>query len=845
VARDVPARRDVAHTTTEITQVELLLPARGAGDGCCGRVGAGMLCGVTGAAPQPPPWRVFLSHTSELAELPADRSFVAAAKDAVADTGHAVVDMSSFTADPQPPAEVCRSAVHACDVYVLIAGFRYGSPVRDEPEVSYTELEFEEAAAAGKRVLVFLLGERTVGPPALFRDLEHGPRQEQFRRRALGCGVTAARVSSPEELAEKLSRALGHLARNPSSAGSAGSSTAVVGPVIMVPPLQGEEVARPDLLAALVEAVLTPGAGSVGVTTGLWGAGGFGKTTLARMVAHDPRVRREFTDGVVWVSVGEDTIGPDLAAAVTSAVRLFDRGAPEVTDPLAAGAGLGRVLDGRRVLVVVDDVWTSAQVEPFLLGGDRVVRLFTTRIRGVLPGSTVPVRVDQMAAVEARELLTAGLPALPKELVEATLGATGLWPVLLSLVHGAVRDAVTTGGDATDELHAVLRALRTDGVTVLDVDDPAERNRAVARTIEVSLARLTAEQRDRYRELAVFGEDVSIPGEVLASYWSHTGGWSPFRTRQFCQRLFDLALLAEYHRDSDRDRLGLHDVIRAYLCGHTMCRHGQLDAAMVDAHRDLVPQCGSGSVWAELPAEQMYLWSWLPTHLWRAGLVDELEVCLTDPGWLIGKLELVGPAGLEADLALSDEPTCRAAATTVRQNAHVLGRLDPPESLAATVASRLPDSGVTADLRERVLGALTGPHLRAVTPPPDLPHPALNRVLTGHTDPVVALAVAPDGRWLASAGGDGTVRIWDPVTGTAGHLLTGHTDPVVALAVAPDGRWLASAGGDGTVRIWDPATGEAIASIRVAYALRQVLAIPTGIVAAGERGPYFLTLCRA
>jgi len=107
------------------------------------------------------------------------------------------------------------------------------------------------------------------------------------------------------------------------------------------------------------------------------------------------------------------------------------------------------------------------------------------------------------------------------------------------------------------------------------------------------------------------------------------------------------------------------------------------------------------------------------------------------------------------------------------------------------------------------------------------------------------LAVAPDGRWLASAGGDGTVRIWDPVTGTAGHLLTGHTDPVVALAVAPDGRWLASAGGDGTVRIWDPATGEAIASIRVAYALRQVLAIPTGIVAAGERGPYFLTLCRA
>jgi hypothetical protein len=52
----------------------------------------------------------------------------------------------------------------------------------------------------------------------------------------------------------------------------------------------------------------------------------------------------------------------------------------------------------------------------------------------------------------------------------------------------------------------------------------------VARTIGVSLSRLTAEQRERYLELAVFGEDVAIPGEVLARYWQATGGWSTFAT---------------------------------------------------------------------------------------------------------------------------------------------------------------------------------------------------------------------------------------------------------------------------------------------------------------------------
>ena len=784
------------------------------------------------------PRRVFLSHTSELRQFPTGRSFVAAAESAVSRTDGVIVDMAYFPAADQTPAQVCRDAVAAADVHVVIAGFRYGSPVHDDPQVSYTELEFHAATDAGLTRLVFLLGEDSEGPSGLFRDPQFGARQEVFRTRLADSGLVTATVTNPAELETAVLHALTALSRRSAAATDA---PATQGPVWAVPPLRGDEVARPELSDAVVEAVLAPDATTVGVTTGLVGAGGFGKTTLARIVAHDPRIRSGFPAGVVWVTVGADTTGPDLAATITSAARLFDRDVPDLTDPLAAGAELGRVLDRRRVLLVVDDVWSSAQVEPFLVGGDSAVRLFTTRQRGVLPGATVPVRVDQMTGGQARELLTADLPLLPAGLVGDVLAVCGSWPVLLALVHGAVRDAVTTGGDAAGEMREVLVALRVGGVTVLDVTNPTERGQAVARTIEVGLDRLSPDERDRYLELAVFGEDVSIPGEVVARLWGHTGGWTVFQARRFCGRLADLALLAGYRRDPDR--LMLHDVIRAYLLQRTASRRRDLDRAVVEAHRDLVPSQRGRSVWSEMDSGQTYLWSWLASHLFAAGLTDELAALLDDPRWVVAKLDHIGPAGLEADLMLATDPTHHRLATVVRQNAHLLAPLDPPGSLAATLATRIPtDTNPTAHVRERLFTTISGSHLTTVADPPDLPHPALTRVLTGHTSTVQALAVAPDGSWLASAGYDDTVRIWDPATGTTRHTLTGHTSTVHALAAAPDGSWLASAGYDTTVRIWDPATGRPIASLRLGHALQQVVIVATRIIVAGVRGPYLLRM---
>jgi hypothetical protein len=205
----------------------------------------------------------------------------------------------------------------------------------------------------------------------------------------------------------------------------------------------------------------------------------------------------------------------------------------------------------------------------------------------------------------------------------------------------------------------------------------------------------------------VFGEDVQIPGAVLARYWSTTTGseWSAFATRRFCQRLADLGLVSDYHAGAQW--VVVHDVIRGYLREKTCHRGGELDRALIEAHRGLVPDQEGISAWWQLSAEHTYLWSWLPTHLHRAGLEEELRACLHHPQWLVGKLEQSGPAGLEADLTLGDDPLSRALGTVVRQNAHVLGPLDPPGSLAATLATRLPQEGPTSTIAEELLAGLS------------------------------------------------------------------------------------------------------------------------------------------
>jgi len=398
---------------------------------------------------------------------------VAAAEQAVSRAGGVVVDMAYFTAREDKPAGYCREQVGRADVYAGIIGFRYGSPVQDEPGCSYTELEFAAAGELGLPRLVFVLDENAVLPlPGVFlSDPVFGERQRAFRQRVLEAGITVQRVDSPDRLEMLLFQALTTLQQAPGGGGGGAAAPGRDGVAVRLAPRPVFLAGREELLAGL-DARLEGRGGGPGVVV-LCGLGGAGKTSVAVEYAY----RQAGGCGVVWQLAAEDPAG--LAA-----------GFAELAAHLGAGGGdaVGRVhaVLARRDdwLLVLDNVPDPGSVRGLVppAGGGRVV--ITSQFASWPGRQVLEVPVLDRAVAAGFLLDRTGAAGAAEEAAALELaGELGGLPLALEQA-GAYMQA---SGRTVAEYLGLFRARRAE---LLDRGDPAGYDRRVTTTWSLAFAGL-------------------------------------------------------------------------------------------------------------------------------------------------------------------------------------------------------------------------------------------------------------------------------------------------------------------------------------------------------------------
>ncbi|MFC7534521.1 NB-ARC domain-containing protein [Actinoplanes sp. GCM10030250] len=584
---------------------------------------------------------------------------------------------------------------------------------------------------------------------------------------------------------------------------------------------------RPQEVDKVVAALWRRDDSTVGITTALQGAGGFGKTTIAKIIRSDPRIRRRFGHRVYWVTLGRDLVSDAaIAARINDLMKLMAPDRAQVfTDARQAGAYLGSLLDEKpRRLLILDDVWFTSQLTPFVTGGRRCARLVTTRIPSLLGADSIPVEVDRVSAEQAKTLLEWGLPTLPDSVAEGLIRDTGRWPLLLRLVNMLLAKQVMTGarieevsaevaarlhrggGQVVDDMHDVAREI--------DLDNPEQRQKAVRATIRASSDLLTEDERHRLDELGIFVEDELIPVDLVYRLWHVTAGLDQFATRRLVATLRDLALLV-LHRQGEDTLISLHDVIRDYLrerlgSGREATLHGDL----LDDIAARLPAHDTGTPWWLLPDGDRYVAEHLVEHLVRAGRLDHAEELAGDLRWVEFRLASFGIAAPDVDLAQVGSARANRLRAVFAQVAHLVGVTTPKEAQRDILHSRVQHTLDWGPQVARLDAERTGARLANAWPLPDLPEAELRRSLMGHSGPVTALALTSDGKLLISGGTDRAVRVWDTTTGDLRLELTGHAGTVRALRALPGNGLLASGGDDRTVIVWDLHTGQRRAALR-------------------------------
>jgi 5'-methylthioadenosine/S-adenosylhomocysteine nucleosidase len=566
------------------------------------------------------------------------------------------------------------------------------------------------------------------------------------------------------------------------------------GRMINVPNLPANFIPREPDFQKVKNVLLSKEKKTVGITgqkVGLQGMGGIGKTVLAAALAQDKDVRKNFQDGIFWLIMGRE---PDLVNRQLQLAReLGERERLPIVDVQDGRSYLSDLLRDKACLIILDDVWDTRHIDAFNVIGSSSRMMITTRKSELLMGEFEHI-LNILNDDDALELLArqAGLKrdVLPIQAKDVAKECGNL-PLALAMAGAMVRGKL-------DRWDIVLHRLKVSDLGKIKADFAGYPYPDLFRAVEASIEDLGPKEKKYYLDLAVFQEDTPIPIAVLETLWGPEG-LDSFDVSDLVNLFIDRSLAR-----SNTVGLTLHDLQHDFItaiAGDSL----RLNEKLLEAYK---LKCGN--IWLNGPNDG-YFFQHLPYHLSRAGKFNDLKTLLLSFNWMQAKLKHVDVQSLIEDYGLlGTEKELRLVQEAIRLSAHVL--FEDKYQLPSQLLGRLLDNGSDSisTLMKHASNGMELPWLRPISSSLTPPGGSLIRSLHGHTGPVTAISLSPDGNHVVSGSGtwDSTVREWDLTTGQEIRALQSYISPIRAICLIADGKRAILGLKDGAIKVWDMATNQ-------------------------------------
>ncbi|MDX2035166.1 MAG: NB-ARC domain-containing protein [Isosphaeraceae bacterium] len=590
----------------------------------------------------------------------------------------------------------------------------------------------------------------------------------------------------------------------------------------VLPPLPRTDLylERKSVIDAVIALLLAETGSAVAITgksVALRSQGGAGKSVTAAAVARDERIAAAFLDGVAWVTLGQEFAGkPEqrerLARELVRALEIADAG----DDPERRIVAINRTLQERRLLLILDDVWSLTDLRGLDPGPGASRLLITTRQRDLardLGAHEYPLGL--LSEPEALELLAkaSGRPIAERDLAAAKDVARqcGYLPLALAIA----------GAEAADTPWSrLLEALRKADLSYLAREGFDPRYDSVLLSIQASIRFMESRDRDRraarlFQALAVFPADESVAVAAVVRLWSHREKLEPHAVEHDLRILERRSLLELVDPTEAEPRDLAHCLVALHDLHHDYVRYHQEDPrgghrTLLDAYR---PASGD---WADLEPDG-YILEHLHMHLRAAGREAEAESLLFDAAWLETKLRTLGLEAATSDFSgLPADHEALWVRDALRLAGHILTR--DPAQLRSQLHGRLLAANRRAALDRLRVDRTGAPWIELLSPTLEPPRSGRSRTLEGHSFSLTCLEVDEhEGSCLVASGGrDKAIRLWNlDDHAPLGDALVDDL-PIACLAFYRLGEVLHLIAGfeDGRFRRWNLMSREEILPVR-------------------------------